>query len=447
MVAGWSSSGASRPPTSWHNWAGNQSAEPVSIQRPHDTAETAAIVAACAAEGTRVKALGRGHSFTAIGRPEAVAVDLSGCARLRHFDPSTGRVVAEAGMTLHRLSLTLAAAGRALVNLGDIDVQTVAGAIATGTHGTGARFGGIATQVTGMELVVADGSVLWCSSEAHPELWSAARVHLGALGIVTAVELETVPLFALRAEEGVMSLDRLLDQWDALADGSDHFEAYWFPHTGRVSTKRNSRVALDALAPRPAWRAWVDDSFLQNTAFGAAIAVGRKAPAAIPTLNRVAAGALGSSTYCDLSYRVFATPRRVRFIEMEYAIGRDVAVQTIRSMTEAVDSSGMPIAFPVELRTAAADDIALSTANGRESAYVAVHVPVGTDHRAYFTLVAALMDDAGGRPHWGKLHTLDATALRSRYPGFDAFTSVRRHLDPHGLFANAELDRVLGPVC
>jgi FAD-linked oxidoreductase len=440
------SSGASSTPTPWHNWAGNQAAEPSSTRWPHDTAEVAEIVAACAATGTRVKATGRGHSFTAIGRPEAVAVDLSGLSRLRHFDLRSGRVIAEAGMTLRRLSLTLAAAGRALTNLGDIDAQTVAGAVATGTHGTGARFGGIATQVTGIELVLADGSVRWCSSEAHRELWSVARIHLGALGIVTAIELETVPLFGLRADEGVMSLDRLLSQWDELVDESDHFEAYWFPHTGRASTKRNTRVGVDALEPLPAWRTWFEESFLQNSAFGAAIALGRKTPAAIPALNRLAAGALGTRTYTDLSYRVFSTPRRVRFLESEYAIGRDVAVDTIRSMTKAVERSGMPIAFPVELRAAAADDIPLSTASGRDSAYVAVHTPVGTDYGAYFALVAGLMDDVGGRPHWGKLHNLDAAALRSRYPDFDAFASVRRRVDPHGLFANAELDRVLGPV-
>jgi FAD-linked oxidoreductase len=421
-------------------------AEPASIRRPHDAAETAEIVAACAATGARIKAIGSGHSFTASGAPEAVAVDLRGLSRLRHFDPQTGRVVAEAGMTLRRLNVTLAAAGRALPNLGDIEAQTVAGAIATGTHGTGARFGGIATQVTGIELVLADGSLRWCSSEADPELWSAARVHLGALGIVTAVEFKTVPLFGLQADEGVMSLDRLLQQWDELVDETDHFEAYWFPHTGRASTKRNTRVGLDALEPLSPWREWLEESFLQNTAFGAVVALGRKAPAAIPALNRVAARALGTRSYTDLSYRVFCTPRRVRFVESEYAIRRDVAVDTIRSMVKAVDRSGMAIAFPVELRTAAADDIPLSTASGRDSAYVAVHMPAATNYRAYFALVAGLMDDAGGRPHWGKLHTLDAGALRSRYPSFNAFASVRRRVDPHGLFANAELDRILGPV-
>ncbi len=415
--------------------------------RPHDTAEVAELVTAAAAEGTRVKAIGTGHSFTAIGRPDSVAVDLAGCARLRHLDIETGRVVVEAGMTLRRLSVTLAAAGRALTNLGDIDVQTVAGAVATGTHGTGARYGGLATQVTGVELVIADGSVVWCSAQTRPDLWSAARVHLGALGVVTAVELETVPLFALRAEEGVMPLDRLLDEWDELADGSDHFEAYWFPHTATTSTKRNTRVGLDELAPRPRWREWAEDSFLQNTAFAGVVAIGRMAPTMIPALNRLAANAIGTGAYTDVCHRVFATPRRVRFVEMEYAIGRDVAVATIKAMTAAVERSGLRIVFPVELRVAAGDDIPLSTANGRDSAYVAVHVPAGTDHRAYFALVARLMDDVGGRPHWGKLHDLDAPILRSRHPGFDAFAAVRKAVDPEGLFANAELDRVLGPVC
>jgi len=440
---------APAPPTeSWRNWAGNQAASAVRITRPGHADEVAEDVAAAAAAGRRVKPVGTGHSFTGLARPEAdgVAVDLGGLGRLRHLDVTTGRAVVEAGITLHRLSLTLAAAGRALTNLGDIDVQTMAGAIATGTHGTGARFGGIATQVTGLELVTADGSVRWCSPSEDRELWSAARVNLGALGVVTAVELQTVPLFALRAEEGVSTLERLLADWDELADGTDHFEAYWFPHTGRVSTKRNTRVGLEALAPLPAWRAWAEDSLLQNTAFGALVGIGRRAPAAVPALNRVAASALGTRRYTDLSYRVFSTPRRVRFVEMEYALPRSEAVAAIRAVTEAVERSGLAVAFPVELRVAAADDIPLSTASGRDSAYVAVHLPAGSDHRRYFSLVAAIMDGAEGRPHWGKLHFLDAAALRRRYPRWSEFAAVRRRVDPDGVFANAELDRVLGPL-
>jgi FAD-linked oxidoreductase len=432
-------------PRRWQNWAGNQSAAGLAVAHPGRAEEVVDLVVAAGRAGRTVKAIGSGHSFTAIGRPDHYQVVLDRMTRLRHLDPGSGRATVDAGISLRDLSVALARRGRALANLGDIDTQTVAGAIATGTHGTGLRFGGIATQVTGLEIVVGDGSLLWCSPQERAELWSAGRVHLGALGIVTGVELETVPLFALAAEEGCLPLEQLLDEWDDRVEGADHFEAYWFPHTGMTSTKHNTHVGIDRLAPLPRWRAAAENSFLQNTVFGAVIALGRRLPATIPVANRAAARALGHRSYTDLSYRVFATERRVRFCEMEYAVPRADAVETIRAVTDAVERSGMHIAFPVELRVAAADDIPLSTAHGRDSAYIAVHMPVGVDYRAYFALVAAVLDGAGGRPHWGKLHTLDAAALRDRYPRFDDFCAVRHSVDPGGVFANPELDRILGP--
>jgi FAD-linked oxidoreductase len=431
--------------TSWRNWAGNESAAGVQVLHPRHVEEVVELVERAGRDGRSVKAVGAGHSFSAIARPRQVQVVLDGLATVHDLDPVSGRVTVGAGMSLRDLSLALAGAGRALVNLGDIDAQTVAGAIATGTHGTGTTFGGLATQVTGLQIVTGEGAVWWCSSEERAEVWSAGRVNLGALGIVTAVEIETVPLFALEAEEGRMPLAQLLDEWDDRFDGADHFEAYWFPHTSMTSTKRNTRVGLERLDPLPGWRAWAENSFLQNTAFGAMISLGRRVPPAIPVANRVAARALGTRRYTDLSYRVFPTERRVRFCEMEYAVPRPVAVETIRSMTTAVERSGLRIAFPVELRVAAADDIALSTAGGRDSAYIAVHMPAGADHRRYFALVAAIMDEAGGRPHWGKLHALGASELRRRYPRFDDFIALRHSMDPAGIFANPELDRLLGP--
>jgi FAD-linked oxidoreductase len=432
-------------PGRWRNWAGNQSATGLAVAHPERVEEVADLVVAAGKAGRTVKAIGSGHSFTAIGRPDQHQLVLDRLSRLRHLDPVSGRVTVDAGISLRALSVALARRGRALANLGDIDVQTVAGAIATGTHGTGLRFGGIATQVTGLEIVIGNGSRLWCSPAERAEIWSAGRIHLGALGIITGVELDTVPLFALAAEEGCLPLDQLLAEWEERIEGSDHFEAYWFPHTGMASTKRNTRVGIDHLAPLPRWRAWAENSFLQNTVFGGVIALGARFPATIPVANRVAARALGDRSYTDLSYKVFATERRVRFCEMEYAVPLSAAVETIRAVAAAVENSEMRIAFPVELRVAAADDIPLSTANGRDSAYIAVHMPAGVDYRDYFALVAAVLDDAGGRPHWGKLHTLDAAALRGRYPRFDDFCAVRRSVDPAGVFANAELDRILGP--
>ena len=430
----------------WSNWAGNQTAARVNILVPSSIGEISEAVGRAAGTGQRVKPIGAGHSFTAIGRPEGTQLILDRLSGLRSVDRDAGVVTVEAGTRLHRLNELLAGEGLAMTNLGDIDVQSIAGAVSTGTHGTGSRFGGIATQVVGLEMVLADGSTVTCSAADRPELWSAARVGLGALGVITAVTLQTVPLFAMRAEEGPMPLDELLSRFDELAEEHDHFEAYWFPHTTSTLTKRNTRRALQqGLDPLPRWKEWLDDEFLSNRVFGWTIAAGKRRSSLIRPANRMASKALGTRVFTDLSYKVFTSPRRVRFCEMEYAIPREAAVQAIRDVVSAIESSGMDISFPVELRVAAADDIPLSTASGRDSAYMAFHLPAGVPYDDYFALVAGVLDGYEGRPHWGKLHTLDAEVLRTRYPRFDEFVALRDSLDPAGVFTNAYLDKVLGP--
>lgn len=435
-----------RPMGEWGNWAGNQTVTGISVEKPRDGEEVAAVVRKAVAAGSRVKAVGAGHSFSGIARPEETLLDLSALQGLDRLDRDSGVVTVGAGTGLRRLNDLLAGVGLAMPNLGDIDSQTLAGAISTGTHGTGAQFGGLATTVVGLEMVTADGSLVTCSPAERPDLWSAARVGLGSLGILTRVTLRCVPLFALRAEEGPMALDELLDRFEELAASVDHFEAYWFPHTGRTLTKRNTRLPLaEGLDRLPAWKEWLDDEFLSNQVFGWVVELGKRKPSLIPRANALAARALGARSFTDLSFKVFTSPRRVRFREMELAVPRENAVTAIREVVAAVESSGMQIAFPVELRVAAADDIPLSTASGRDSAYLAFHVPAAVDHRAYFKLVARVLDGYGARPHWGKLHDLDAELLRTRYPRFDEFVRLRDNLDPTGVFSNGYLDRVLGP--
>ena len=432
----------------WTNWGGNQHAGDITIARPGSVDEVAATVKDAAGAGQRVKPIGAGHSFTGIGRPEGIQLVLDQLSGLRHYDRDTGVVTVGAGTPLHRVNELLAGLGLAMNNLGDIDIQTVAGAISTGTHGTGATYQGLGAQVVGLEMVLADGSVVSCSAQpgSRPELWSAARIGLGALGVVTAVTLQTVPLFAIRAEEGPMRLDELLGRFDELAAAYDHFEAYWFPHTDSALTKRNTRLPItDGLHRLPAFREWLDDEFLANTVFGWVVELGRRRPQLIPRANRFAAGALGHRTFTDLSYKVFTSPRRVRFCEMELAIPRPHAVDAIREVVAAIDRSEMHIPFPIELRVAAADDIPLSTASGRQSAYLAFHMPAGVDFRPYFALVADVLEPYEPRPHWGKLHRFGAETLRPRYPHFQEFVDLRDALDPHGVFTNRYLDEVLGP--
>ena len=350
----------------------------------------------------------------------------------------------ESGVRLQQLNAALAAEGLSLTNMGDIMAQTVAGATSTGTHGTGRDSGSIAAQIRALELVTADGSVLTCSARENPEVFAAARIGLGALGVVSAVTFAVEPVFLLTAREEPMSFDRVTAEFDRFVAENEHFEFYWFPHTEGCNTKRNNRSQGPA-APVPAVRGWIDDELLSNGVFQAACAVGRAAPATIPGIARISSRALSARTYTDIPYKVFTSPRRVRFVEMEYAVPRAAAVEAVRELKAMIERSGLRISFPVEVRVAPADDIALSTASGRDSAYIAVHMYRGSRYQEYFTAVERIMTGLDGRPHWGKMHTRDAEYFGAVYPRFAEFTRLRDRLDPGRLFGNDYLRRVLGP--
>lgn len=359
------------------------------------------------------------------------------------MDPAAGTVTAAAGTTLKHLNQALASHGLSLANMGDVMEQTVSGAVSTGTHGTGRDSASIAAQLTGLELVTADGSVLTCSATEDPEVFAAARVGLGALGVISSVTFAVQPQFWLTAREEPMSFARVTAEFDQLVAENEHFEFYWFPHTGNCNTKRNNR-SLGPAAPLGRLSGWIDDELLSNGVFGAACAVGRAVPAAVPGIARLSSRALSARTYTDIPYKVFTSPRRVRFMEMEYALPREAAVGALRELRALVERSDFRVSFPVEVRTAPADDIPLSTASGRDTAYLAVHMYRGTPYRAYFSAAERIMTAHGGRPHWGKLHSRDAAYLAGVYPQFAEFTALRDRLDPGRLFTNAYLRRVLG---
>jgi L-gulonolactone oxidase len=424
----------------WRNWSGTVVAD-VDVATPATVGELQEIVAHSARTGRRVKPIGAGHSFTAIGATDGVQLRLDRLRGIVRADRESALVTVLGGTTLHELNEALWQLDLALANLGDIDVQTVGGAISTGTHGTGAGLGGLATQVHGMQLVCADGALLDVDAELRP----AAAIGLGALGVIATVTLQCVPRFALAAAEGPADLDDVIADLDENIDGNDHFEFYWFPHTRRVLTKRNNRVLPQTeLRPVGRMRSWVDDEFLSNTVFEAVNRVTTRRPALIPRTNAVAARALTARDYIDRSYRVFASPRRVVFREMEYAVPRDTVAHVLAEINSWLNRNDERIGFPVEVRFAAADDIWLSTAYGRDTGYVAVHQYHRRDHSRYFRAVEEIAISAGGRPHWGKLHERDADSLRTAYPRFGDFLTVRDRLDPNRVFGNAYLERVLG---
>ncbi|GAA5215293.1 D-arabinono-1,4-lactone oxidase [Streptomyces thinghirensis] len=430
----------------WRNWGGNVSARPAREVTPASVDELAEAVRRAAEDGLRVKAVGTGHSFTSIAATDGVLIRPQLLTGIRSIDRDAMTVTVEAGTPLKRLNLALAREGLSLTNMGDIMDQTVSGATSTGTHGTGRDSASIAAQIRGLEMVTADGSVLTCSEQGTDEeraLFAAARIGLGALGVVTAITFAVEPIFLLTAREEPMPFDRVLADFDELWTENEHFEFYWFPHTGSTNTKRNNRSAGPE---RPVGRlqGFFEDEFLSNGVFQAANWVGRAVPATVPTIARVSSRALSARTYTDTPYKVFTSPRRVRFVEMEYAVPREAVVETLRELRTMVDRSRLRISFPVEVRTAPADDITLSTASGRDTAYIAVHMFRGTPYQAYFTAAERIFTAHEGRPHWGKIHTRDAEYFSRVYPRFGEFTELRDRLDPDRLFRNDYLRRVLG---
>jgi FAD-linked oxidoreductase len=427
----------------WQNWAGNQAATPQRVITPQSAEEVAEAVTLAAQDGLTVRMTGSGHSFTPVAVTTGVMLRPGGLRAVRSVDEAAGEVTVEAGCRLGDLNEYLHTRGLALANMGDIQEQTVAGAIQTGTHGTGRDLGGIAAQVSALELVLADGSIVTCSADHAPELFQAARIGLGALGVLTAVTFQVVPAFLLTAREEPMGWAEVIARLDELSTGNEHFEFYWFPHTDGCLTKRNNRSDGP---PRPLarWRYQLDDEFLSNTLFGATCRLGQRYPAVIPAINGIAGKALSARTYTDASYRVFTSPRRVRFKEQEYAIPREHLAGALTAVRDLFSRHDWRISFPIEVRVAPGDDVWLSTAYGRSTAYIAIHVFHTAPHQEYFGEVEALLTALGGRPHWGKLHTRDAAYLRGAYPRFADFTRLRAELDPARRFANPYLEQVLG---
>ena len=427
----------------WRNWGRSVTVTPQFIARPTSVEEVVAAVRFARDRGLTVKPIGAGHSFTAIGATAGVQLDLGGLDGLLAVDGTLATFAA--GTHLHQVAALLAPYNLALANMGDIDRQTISGAVSTGTHGTGSAFGGLATQIRALTLVTAAGDVLRINETENSELLPAAALGLGALGVMVDVTVDCVPAFLLHAVERPENVDTVLNEWHERIAAVDHFEFYVWPHTETVLSKSNTRLAFDEPRhPLTAFSAWLDDSFMSNTVFRGIVNLGRAVPAAIPLINRLAVKLTGDREFTDASASVFASDRTVRFREMEYALPVAAVPEAVRAARALIDAKGWRISFPIEVRSSAADELWLSTATGRATGYVAVHRYYREDPTEYFREVEAIMRAHDGRPHWGKLHNRTAEDLRPSYPRFDDFVAVRNQLDPDRVFANDYLTTVLG---
>ena len=424
----------------WSNWTGDQSCTPAHRALPSSVAEVAAVVREAAEREHVVRVVGAGHAFGDNVATDGTLISLDRLSGIQVIDRSTGRVRVSAGTRLHQLNDLLDPHGLALANLGDINVQSVAGAISTATHGTGAALGNLATLVESAELVLADGTIV----EVAGDDLRAARVSVGALGVVTAYTLRTVPSFRLHERRDRLPLQQVLAELDAYADGNDHFEFFAFPHAAHALTKELNRTDAPINASGKA-RAYVDEVIIENRVLDLVCRTGRRFPSAIPRLNRAVTTLAGSSERVDISHRVFSSPRLVRFTETEWAFPREACREALTEILARIDRRDFDVNFPLEVRFVAADtESMLSPSYGRPTAYIAAHMYAGMRWQEYFAEIEAVAASYGARPHWGKRHTLGADTLSGLYPEFEAFREVRKRLDPTGVFSNAHVERLFG---
>lgn len=428
----------------WRNWSRELTCAPRELLRPASTPQVVTAVRYAAEHGRRIRPVGAGHSFSALAVTDEAMLDLSAMDALLDVDRDAGLVRVQAGIRLGALAEALLGHGLAPENLGDIDVQTLAGAISTGTHGTGAMLGNLSSQVVGLRLVDGCGEV-HDLDEGDTEVLRAARVGLGALGVVTEVTLRVLPAYTLRGHDRVEPLDEVLATFDERSARHRHLDVYVFPYSRNALTRTNDVVDGPARPPSRA-RRWFEDRLLTTYAFGAVTRLGRAVPAAIPSLNRVTSRLAGAAPRIDAAHRIFASARDVRFTEMELAVPREHGVALVRDILGFITSERLPVSFPIEVRSVASDDALLSPAAGRDSVYIAVHNAVGLPVADYLAGVWALAQRYAPRPHWGKRHPATADDLAPRYPGWGSFRAVRARMDPDGRFRNSHLDEVLGPI-
>ncbi len=394
----------------WQNWSGSVACAPERIVAPRDEAALAAILAEGAGP---VRVAGAGHSFTPLCETDGTLVSLDGLSGIVGTDAQAGTATVWAGTRLHDLGEPLHAAGFSLENMGDVDRQALAGAVSTGTHGTGRTLGNFSTQVVGLRLVLANGDLLDCSSTREPAVFEAARLSLGALGVISRVTLRVLPAYRLHERTWPAPFEACMEQLAARVAEHRHFEFFWSP--------RDDACAMKALNPTDA-------------------PVGVVAPP-VPAQGRLVSY-LGPE-YVDWSHRVFPSERTLRFNEMEFAVPEASGPDCLREVRALMQKRQPDVIWPVEYRTVRADDIPLSPAFGRATVTISVHQAAELPHRAFFRDAEAVFRNHHGRPHWGKLHTHTARVLRTLDPRFDAFRAVRERVDPGGRFMNGHLRGLL----
>lgn len=398
----------------WKNWSGTVECRPRTMEMPASEDEVIALVRRAGREGCSLRVAGSGHSFAPLCATDGLLLSLDNLQGLAGADPAACEATIWAGSKISGLGEPLRAVGLGLENQGDIDYQALAGAISTGTHGTGLRFGSLSSCVTALRLVLASGEAITVSRESDPELLRAAQVSIVALGVITQITMRLLPAYRLHERTWVVSADEAMEQLDSLITGNEHFEFFWLPeHDAAVMKALNSTLDEPTHTPPP--------------------------PVAPPgRLERYI-----RPERVDWSYRIYPSERIHKFVEMEYAVPLASGPDCFRELRSMMRAEHPRALWAVEYRTQQGDDIFLSPVYQRDSVTISIHEAADRPYQAFFAAAEAIFRNHDGRPHWGKLHSYGARELSRLYPMWDRFQAVRERLDPAGMFLNPHLRHVL----
>jgi FAD-linked oxidoreductase len=385
--------------------------------------------------------MGTRHSFSELISTTSISISLSQYQGIVSVDHDKRQATIKSGTTLRQLSAKLLKLGLMMENLGDIDAQTLGGSIITGTHGTGIAFGNLATQVVSLSLITAGGERLFCSNSQNKEIFRAALVSLGSLGFISEVTLQLVPAYKLKFVQSIEGFKDCLLRLDQRLIENRNFEYFFFPYT--KITQAKSLNITDEAAEFFSISHYLNDLFLENGVLKILCEICRLFPKSSRLINQICAWGLSNFTKVNWGTKIYSSPRNVKFNEMEYSIPRVNFKDAIEEIVEEIERKKFDVCFPIECRFVKADDIWLSPAYGRESAFIAVHMYKGMEHRSYFSALEAILRNHQGRPHWGKMHTQTANELSKQYPMWDRFQKLRLELDPNGLFMSPYLSSIL----
>ncbi len=426
------------------NWSGSARFTPRKIFAPSSEQEILAVIARARSELATLRVVGGGHSFSPLVATNDLLMTLDGYQGLVSADPQSGLVTLRGGTRLWQIADLLRPYGLALAVMGDIDRQSIAGAIQTGTHGTGAEFTGFAGTVRGIRIALSDGSVVDASAERERDLFEAARLGLGAIGVILEVTLQCVSAYRLHLVESTEDIDATAASFIEDAARIDHHEFFWFPGTPRATVRSTRRVGqgTERMRQHP-WIEGFQREVLGNGVFGAMCQAAAVLPPLRGPVAHIASHALTGAPMIDDSPRVYAAPRRVRFHESEWAIPAGRFEEAFAALRRRFEQEQVRVTFPLEVRRVSADDVWMSTAYERESVYIAAHCHHWEDPGPYLLLVQRTLEAFEARPHWGKMHWLGRRELEKLYPRFGDFTAVREQADPDGMLLTPYLRHLL----